>query len=464
MDSRVDRFFHGIKGKKISVIGIGVSHSDLISRLNDYGAKVTAHDRRTREEVGEAICNNFEARGVKLRLGEDYLENIDADIVLRTPGMKFHHPVLERLRRDGVAVTSEMELFFDLCPCKTIGITGSDGKTTTTTLITEILKEAGRRVHVGGNIGRALMPLIRDIREGDFAVAELSSFQLISMRESPDIAVVTNITPNHLDVHKDMQEYIDAKKNIVLHQNAFSRTVLNLDNEISNSFSEYVRGTLYKFSRRNSVRSGAYMKSNGEIVMSINGEETHIMKAEEIKIPGLHNIENYLAAISAVWGLVDVETIRKVAMEFAGVEHRAELVRELDGVRWYNDAIGTSPTRTVKGTLSLYDRKIILIAGGYDKKIPYDEMGEVVPKTVKLLILMGATADKIEEATRKASTYSEGNPEIIRVNSMEEAVKIARERAESGDIVSMSPASASFDMYKNFAEKGLHYKRLVMEL
>lgn len=178
----------------------------------------------------------------------------------------------------------------------------------------------------------------------------------------------------------------------------------------------------------------------------------------------MHNIENYLAAISAVWGLVDVETIRKVAMEFAGVEHRAELVRELDGVRWYNDAIGTSPTRTVKGTLSLYDRKIILIAGGYDKKIPYDEMGEVVPKTVKLLILMGATADKIEEATRKASTYSEGNPEIIRVNSMEEAVKIARERAESGDIVSMSPASASFDMYKNFAEKGLHYKRLVMEL
>lgn len=463
MERKAEEFFKSINGKTVAFCGIGGSNLPLIKMFAGYGAKVLACDKREKNALGEN-ADIAVSYGAELRLGEDYLKNLGADIIFRTPGMRYYMDELTEARENGCAVTSEMEVFFDLCPCKIIAVTGSDGKTTTTTIISELLKAGGKTVHLGGNIGHPLLPDIASISPSDYAVVELSSFQLISMRKSPDIAVVTNLAPNHLDIHKDMQEYIDSKKNIVLHQNAFSRTVLNLDNDISNSFSEYARGTLYKFSRRNPVRSGAYMKENGDIVMSINGDETYIMKADEIKIPGLHNIENYLAAISAVWGLVDASTIRKVAMEFAGVEHRAELVRELDGVRWYNDAIGTSPTRTVKGTLSLYDRKIILIAGGYDKKIPYDEMGEVVPKTVKLLILMGATADKIEAATRNASTYSEGNPEIVRVGSMEEAVKIARERAVSGDIISMSPASASFDMYKNFAEKGLHYKRLVLDL
>ena len=437
MDKKALDFFESLRGKTVALCGIGGSNLPLIRMFKKYGARVLACDKRERDALDEN-ADKAEEYGAELRLGESYLTDLDADIIFRTPGMRYYMDELVSARENGTVVTSEMEVFFDICPCKIIAVTGSDGKTTTTTIISELLK--------------------------DYAVVELSSFQLISMRESPDIAVVTNLAPNHLDIHKDMQEYIDAKKNIVLHQNAFSRTVLNLDNELSDSFSEYVRGALYKFSRKSAVKSGAYMNSGGEIIMSINGSETYIMKASDIKIPGLHNIENYLAAISAVWGLADVETIRSVAMSFAGVEHRAELVRELDGVRWYNDAIGTSPTRTVKGTLSLYDRKIILIAGGYDKKIPYDEMGEIVPKKVKLLILMGATADKIEAATRSSSSYSEGNPEIVRVSSMEEAVKIARERAVSGDIVSMSPASASFDMYKNFAEKGLHYKKLVMTL
>ena len=284
------------------------------------------------------------------------------------------------------------------------------------------------------------------------------------MRNSPDVAVVTNLAPNHLDIHKDMQEYIDSKRNIILHQNAFSRSVLNLDNDISNSFSSDVRGTLYKFSRRQSVENGAYMNDSGDIVFAVNGAETVVMNKSDIKIPGLHNVENYLAAITAVWGLVDKEVIVSVAENFGGVEHRAELVRILDGVRYFNDAIGTSPTRTVKGMLSLFDQKLILIAGGYDKHLSYDEMGEFVPSSVKTLILFGATADKIEQATRKASGYSEGCPEIIRVNNMEEAVEAARKNAVPGDIVAMSPASASFDMYKNFAEKGLHFKRLVNEL
>ncbi len=463
MENNIRRFLEGLKDKRIALCGIGGSNLPLIKLFGKYGAFVMACDKRGREALGEN-AGLAEQYGAELHLGEEYLKDLNADIIFRTPGMKFYMDELNEARRNGAAVTSEMEVFFDLCPCKTIAVTGSDGKTTTTTIISEMLKAQGYTVHLGGNIGRPLLPDIESISPDDVAVVELSSFQLISMRKSPDIAVVTNLAPNHLDIHKDMQEYIDAKKNIVLHQNAFGRAVLNLDNDISNSFEEYTRGETLKFSRRQKVENGAYMSENGDIIMNCHGKENVIMNAADIKIPGLHNIENYLAAISAVWEMVTPETIKNVAVSFGGVEHRAELVRELDGVKYYNDAIGTSPTRTVKGTLSLYDRKIILIAGGYDKHLSYDEMGAVVPSKVKVLILFGATADKIEAATRAAADYKEGSPVIIRVNSMEEAVNAARESAVSGDIVSMSPASASFDMYKNFAEKGLHFKRLVNEL
>ena len=463
MDSRVERFYNGLKGKKISVIGIGVSHSDLISRLRDYGAKVTAHDRRARSAAGEAICNNFEAQGIALRLGENYLENIDADIVLRTPGMYFHQPVLDTLRRDGVVVTSEMELFFDLCPCTSIGITGSDGKTTTTTLIAEILKEGGRRAHIGGNIGRPLMPILRDIRDNDFAVAELSSFQLISMRESPGIAVVTNISPNHLDVHGNMQEYIDAKRNIVLHQNAFSRTVLGVDNELAASFAADVRGRLFEFSVRRPVRTGAFLGEDGFLYASVNGKRSKIIHKNELRLPGMHNIQNYLAAVCAVWGAVDVEAIRNVAMEFGGVEHRIEFVREKDGVRWYNDSIATTPTRTIAG-LDSFGQKLIVIAGGYDKKVPFDPMVPKVVEKVKTLVLIGATADKIETAVRADSGFSAWGMTIIRAGSLEEAVEQAAAAAHSGDIVSLSPACASFDMFPNYETRGRRFKELVNAL
>ncbi len=463
MDNKIQSFFENVNGKTVAFCGIGGSNLPLIKLFRKYGAEVIACDKREREALGEN-AELAESYGAKLSLGENYLSDLQADIIFRTPGMKFYMDELNAARNRGVAVTSEMEVFFDLCPCRIIAVTGSDGKTTTTTIISEILKAQGYTVHLGGNIGRPLLPDIEIIKPEDVAVVELSSFQLISMRKSPDIAVVTNLAPNHLDIHKDMQEYIDAKKNIVLHQNAFGRAVLNLDNEISYSFRDIVRGRTYLFSRRSEVENGAYMDTDGTIYMNEYGRKTRIMNADEIKIPGLHNIENYLSAISAVWGMADAETIKNVAVSFGGVEHRAELVRELDGVKYYNDAIGTSPTRTIKGTLSLYDRKIILIAGGYDKKIPYDEMGRVVPEKVKTLILFGATADKIEAATKAAPAYSEGNPVIIRVENMEQAVAAARENAQPGDIVSMSPASASFDMYKNFAEKGLHFKRIVNEL
>ena len=356
-----------------------------------------------------------------------------------------------------------MEVFFDLCPCKAIAVTGSDGKTTTTTIISEILKAAGKTVHLGGNIGKPLLPEIESVKPDDWAVVELSSFQLISMRKSPDIAVVTNLAPNHLDIHKDMQEYVDSKKNIVLHQNAFSKAVLNLDNEIANGFSCEVRGKLCKFSAKEKLFNGAYLDGT-KIVYSDFGKVTEIMDYRDIKIPGMHNVENYLAAISAVWGIADVDTIVKVAKTFGGVAHRAEFVREYRGVKYYNDSIASSPTRTALGTLSLYDEKIIIIAGGYDKHIPYKPLGPVINNKVKTLILLGDTAPKIEAAVKGADNYDETAINIINVTNMEEAVDAAVKNSSEGDIVSLSPASASFGLYKNFAERGNHFKSIVNNL
>ncbi len=463
MDTKIEAFFNSISGKTIALCGIGRSHLPLIPLFTKYGAKVIACDRRSREQLGSA-ADEAEKNGAVLSLGDGYINDLDVDIFFRTPGMKFFTPEIEALRERGVVVTSEMEVFFDICPCKIIAVTGSDGKTTTTTVISEFLKAEGKTVHLGGNIGKPVLPEIETIKKDDFAVVELSSFQLISMRESPDVAVVTNLAPNHLDIHKDMQEYIDAKKNIVLHQNAFSRSVLNLDNDISNSFSDCVRGELLKFSRRSSVKNGAYMNESGDLVFAKNGEETVIMNKSDIKIPGLHNVENYLAAIAAVWGDVSVGSIVKVAREFGGVAHRNEFVRELDGVSYYNDSIASSPTRTALGTLSLYDEKMIVIMGGYDKHLDYTELGSLICKKVKTAIIMGATAEKIKTAILSAPEYSDGNPVIVEVSSMEEAVNAAKNAAQPGDKVSLSPASASFDLYKNFEERGEHFKSLVNKL
>ena len=462
MDNRIYDFLTSLKGKKIALIGIGRSNLPLISLFSSYGAKVTACDRRSYEELGE-FATLAENNGATLSLGEGYLDNTDADIVLRTPGMKYYLDTLVNMRKNGVVVTSEMELFFDLCPCKIIAVTGSDGKTTTTTIISEILKKAGKTVHLGGNIGKPLLPEIEKIEPTDIAVVELSSFQLISMRKSPDVAIVTNIEPNHLDIHKDMQEYVDSKKNVIMHQNAFSKAVLNLDNALSNSFSEDVRGELRKFSRKQEVFNGCYLDGD-KIIYSEFGSKTEIMSIKDIKIPGMHNVENFMTAISAVWGLVDVDDIVYVAKTFCGVAHRAEFVRELDGVRYYNDSIASSPTRTACGTLSLYDEKILLICGGYDKNLDYSDLGNIICKKVKHLILLGATADKIETAVNNSPYFECCGINIVRVSSMQEAVEKSRELAVDGDIVSMSPASASFDMYKDFEQRGNHFKQLVNEL
>ncbi len=459
MNTTMNAFFESVAGKTVAFIGIGTSNLPLIKQFAEKGCKVIACDRKKLEDLGE---NGVKAQsyGATLLLGDDYLNNIQADIVFRSPGTPFYKDELVKLRENGVVLTSEMEVFFDLCPCNTIAITGSDGKTTTTTIISEMLKAAGKTVHLGGNIGKPLLPEIETVKAEDYAVVELSSFQLISMRKSPDIAVVTNLAPNHLDIHKDMQEYVDSKKNIILHQNAFSKAVLNLDNDIANGFSDSVRGQLTKFSVKEKLFNGAYLDGT-KIVYSDYGKVTEVMDYRDIKIPGMHNVENYLAAISAVWGIVDVKTIVEVAKTFGGVAHRAEFVREFNGVKYYNDSIASSPTRTALGTLSLYSDKIIIIAGGYDKHIPYEPLGPVINNKVKTLILLGDTAPKIEAAVKEAPNYSPGAIQIINVTNMEEAVAAAAASAKEGDIVSLSPASASFGLYRNFEERGNHFKSIV---
>lgn len=458
--SRAETFFKGLKGKKVAFIGIGVSHERLIPMFKDYGAEVTLCDRKKSIDDFPEYKEMLLEKKINLKLGEKYLENIDADIIFRTPGMYYNNPVLKEYRKRNVVVTSEMELFFELCPSKIFAVTGSDGKTTTTTLISEFLGR-DRKVYKGGNIGKALLPDVTEMTENDVAVVELSSFQLISMRRSPDVAVITNVAPNHLDVHGSMEEYVEAKRNILLHQSPFGLAVLNADNEETVRLSETVRGKTVWFSRKKEVDCGTFLDSNGYICYRDKGITDRLFKASDIRIPGVHNIENYLTAIAATYEFIkDKSIFEEVAKSFGGVEHRIEFVRELGGVKFYNDSIASSPTRTIAG-LNSFSNKVILIAGGYDKKIPYNALGPKINEKVKTLILCGPTSEKIEAAVNSAAGEK---PRILKSKNMEMSVRLAYGSAESGDTVILSPASASFDAFKNFEERGRQFKRIVNEL
>lgn len=445
-----------IKNKKISVVGIGVSNVPLIEFLLDGGANVTAHDKRTKEQLGE-VYDKLKALGARFVLGDDYLDNISAEteIIFKTPGLRPDAFQLLEAERNGALLTSEMELFFELCPCPIIAVTGSDGKTTTTSLIGEMLKKEGYNCYIGGNIGKPLVSEAEKMRSQDMVVVELSSFQLFSMNHSADIAVVTNVTPNHLDWHKDFDEYIKAKKNIFA-SNKDCRVILNFDNEITKNFAQDTLNPMY-FSRQNDLDSGIVLE-DGNIVIKTEDTEKIIISVSDIKIPGLHNVENYMAAIGAVYPFVSAQNIEWVAKNFGGVPHRIEFVREIDGVKYYNDSIASSPARATAG-LKSFAKKVILIAGGYDKNIPFDEFGLAVNEYVKELVLVGVTSEKIESAVKVASNYK--GIKIHRETDFEKAVEKARNRAESGDIVILSPACASFDLFKNFEERGNTFKRIV---
>lgn len=455
----IQQYLKDIQSKQVAVIGAGISNMPLIHLLCEAGISVTVHDKKTAGTLGKQ-ADALQALSVKTVLGEDYLDRLPEEIIFRTPGLHPNHPALVAARANGSTVTSEMELFFQVCPCKIIGITGSDGKTTTTSLVYEMLCHAGHTCHLGGNIGAPLLANVGKMHAEDIAVVELSSFQLMDMNHSPAIAAITNISPNHLDYHKDFNEYVLAKTNIYMHQQPGDRLVLNRDDETSMRLPANDNCRLSLSSLHIPVGNGAFMRK-GDLCMARDGIAYPIMAADEIRMPGLHNVANILMAAAIVQGMCTDEDICAVAREFPGVPHRIELVREKGGVKYYNDSIASSPTRTIAG-LNSFPKKVILIAGGYDKHIPYDVLGQPICEHVKALILTGATAPKIRASVEQANCYQK--PLITTAADLSDAVRQAAELAQSGDIVLMSPASASFDAFRNFEERGNAFRSLVHAL
>ncbi|MBS6503558.1 MAG: UDP-N-acetylmuramoyl-L-alanine--D-glutamate ligase [Clostridium sp.] len=458
MKKQFNEFKDFIKGQKVAVVGIGVSNIPLIRFLVKLGAVVTAFDKKNREELGD-IAKEFDELSVTLELGEGYLDRLTGfDVVFKTPSMRIDCDALVKVKSEGAYITSEMEEFVRYCKGKVYGITGSDGKTTTTTIISKLLEEAGYKTWVGGNIGTPLFSNIEEIREEDKVVLELSSFQLMTMDVPVDIAVVTNLAPNHLDMHLDMQEYIDAKKNIFLYQDKDGVLILNRENEITHGFVPEAKGIVKEFSSKREIENGAYLKDN-----MLYLENNIVCEKENIAIKGIHNIENYLAAFLATKDDVSIDVMKKVAERFGGVEHRCELVREIDGVKYYNDSIASSPTRTLAG-LFAFEKKVILIAGGYDKHIPFEPLAEEGYPYIKELILLGATKDLIKDAFVKLKEEKGIEVSISLVDTLEEAVFKAKDLADEGDVVTLSPACASFDMFPNFAERGNRFKEIVNKI
>ncbi len=454
MENKFLAFKNYIKGKNISVIGIGISNRPLIKLLLESGARVTAHDKKSEEQLGD-VAKELKEQGVSLVLGENYMDEIKGEIVFKTPGLRFDHPSLLKAKENGSQITSEMEVFMEVCPSKVIAVTGSDGKTTTTTLIYKMLCEEGFKTYLGGNIGTPLLENAGEMTKDDYVVLELSSFQLHTMKKSPHIAVMTNITPNHLDMHKDYEEYIDAKKNIMLYQNENDILVVNSENDVTNNIGKEAKGRKISFSSKK--EDTVYIKNE-----SIYYGNDEILKIKDIKVPGKHNVENYMAAIGALFGIVSKETINNVAKTFGGVPHRIEFVRELDGVKYYNSSIDSSPNRTIN-TLNVFKDNVVLIAGGKDKGIPYDEIGKPILEHVKALVLIGATSDVINEAVKKASDGEIKIP-VFFETEYKNAVLRAKNQAKEGDIVLLSNASTSFDMFNNFEQRGNLFKELVNNL
>ncbi len=436
------------KGKRVGFIGLGVSNTPILRLMLQAGALCSVRDMKALPN-GEASA--WEAEGVTLHCGDGYLEGINEDVLFLSPAVRQDLPLLQEAKARGTALTNEMEEFFRLCPCPIIGVTGSDGKTTTTTLIAKLLEAEGKTVHLGGNIGRNLLCELDSMAEDHFAVVELSSFQLMKMTRSPHIAVVTNISPNHLNWHIDMEEYVSAKENIFLFQQETDTLIVNADDSYATRCASKAKGKV-KFTS-GKQKADVWFDETG-----IYRGETLVVKDAEIRLVGVHNRYNYAQAICATEGLVSDETVRKVAKEFGGVEHRCEFVREKDGVKYYNSSIDSSPTRTA-ACVNSFHCPLVVICGGYDKNIPLEPLGELFPGKVKHAVLCGATSEKIEKVLTDV-----GYTAFTRVESFEGAVKLASEKASPGDCVVLSPAAASFDMFKNFAVRGETFKKLVQEL
>ncbi len=467
INEKLLEFNNYLKGRKVAIIGLGISNIPLIDYLHDYKSNVTIFDGREIDDIEKCTLDKIVNYGMKFYFGKNYLENlVGFDIIFRSPSCLPTTPELMDEAERGAIITTEVEMVIELAPCLVIGVTGSDGKTTTTTLIHEILKEDGYTCYLGGNIGIPLFTKIKDMLPEDIIVLELSSFQLMNMKISPKISVITNITPNHLNVHSDMEEYIDAKKNIFKHQDETGLLILNYDNEITKKCFEEAPGKAIYFSSKNKIPDGyIYDSEDGKIKICENELRKHVFDTRNMKLRGVHNFENACSAIIATKDLVKKETIDKVLSEFKGVEHRLELIKETKNrIKWYNDSVSSSPTRTMAGLNAFALKNIILIAGGYDKNLDYTVLGKPIVDNCKALILLGQTSNKIEKAVKQELKKTKKDLEIYKCKSLYQTVQTANQLAKNGDIVLFSPASASFDMFKNFAERGEIFKQYVKEI
>lgn len=460
-NEKLEEFNNYIRFRKVAVIGLGVSNLPLLDYLHEQKAKVTVFDQRNIEDISKDIMDKITQYAFEFSLGENYLSKLNGfDLIFRSPSCLPTVPELEKEAQRGAIVTTEIELLIKMCPAKIIGVTGSDGKTTTTSLIYAILKDAGYNAWLGGNIGTPLFTKLPEMKEEDVVVLELSSFQLMEMNVSPSISVITNITPNHLNIHKDYEEYIESKKNIFKYQDEDGIVVLNYDNEITRECEKEAKGKVIFFSSNEKLDNG-FIVDNGVIKECNDKVRKHIMDCKEAKLRGIHNYQNICTALAATKTLVDTQSAVETIKEFSGVEHRLEFVKETNGIKWYNDSASSSPTRTISGINAFAGEDIILIAGGYDKNLDYTPLAKPIVDNVKTLILMGQTANKILDAVTLEMEKQNKNVKIYMCDSLEEVVNTARKVANPGEIVLFSPGSASFDMFKNAYDRGNQFKALV---
>ena len=465
INEKLIEFNNYLKGRNVGVIGLGVSNIPLIDYLHNIGSIVTVFDSKEIDDIDNKILDKIINYGMSFSFGKEYLKKLTGfDLIFRSPSCLPTVPELEKEAKRGAIITTEIEMVIELTPGLVIGVTGSDGKTTTTTLIYEILKEDGYNCYLGGNIGIPLFDKIKDMQPEDIIVLELSSFQLMNMKISPKISVVTNITPNHLNIHSDMEEYVEAKKNIFKYQDKDGLLILNYDNEITRNFEKEAKGRVVFFSSKNKISNG-YIVDDGKIKVCENGLRKHVFDTRNMKLRGIHNFENACCAIIATKELVKKESIDKVLTEFKGVEHRLELVKETKNrIKWYNDSVSSSPTRTIAGLNAFSLKNIILIAGGYDKNLDYSVLAKPIIDNCKALILLGQTSSKIEKAVNIELKKEKKELPIYKCESLLQTVNQANDIAVKGDIVLFSPASASFDMFKNFAERGDLFKTYVNKI
>ncbi len=462
-NEKLNEFNEYIRYRKIAIIGLGVSNLPLLDYLYDKKAKVTIFDEREYNQIPKDIIEKINNYEFIIHVGKDCMKHLkNFNIIFRSPSCLPTRPELLEEANRGVLVTTEIELLMQMCPAKIIGITGSDGKTTTTSLVNNILQKAGYKTFLGGNIGTPLFTKLSEITPEDIVVLELSSFQLMGMEVSPQIAVITNITPNHLNIHKDYQEYIDSKKNIYKYQDENGILILNYDNEITKDCAKEANGKVIFFSGHTKLDNG-YIVDEDVIKECDDKVRKHILNIDDVILRGSHNYQNIATAIATTSSLVNLETAVKAIKEFKPVEHRIEFVKEIDGVKWYNDSSSSSPTRTLSG-INAFKENIVLIAGGYDKNLDYTPIAKPIIDKVKTLILIGQTAGKIYEVVKRELEKENKNLDIYMCETLQETISIAKKNAKSGEVVLFSPASASFDMFKDFADRGNQFKDLVKNI